>query len=114
MVIARQILSCVARVGQRFGATHVTSVLRGHASKQVVARGHERLSTFGLLGINARTGYFLSDASVARALRLVKGGANVRKLATDLYWWNDRTRADWCFDYHGATDAKPIPEETKA
>ena len=27
---------------------------------------------------------------LARALRLVKGGANVRKLATDLYWWNDR------------------------
>ena len=48
-ILARQILSCVARVGQRFGATHVASVLRGHASEQVVARGHERLSTFGLL-----------------------------------------------------------------
>ena len=48
-LIARQILSCVARVGQRFGATHVTSVLRGHASDQVVARGHDTLSTFGLL-----------------------------------------------------------------
>ena len=48
VVLARQILSCVARVGQRFGATHVASVLRGHASKQVVARGHESLSTFGL------------------------------------------------------------------
>ncbi len=49
MVIARQILSCVARVGQRFGVAHVANVLRGHASKQVVTRGHERLSTFGLL-----------------------------------------------------------------
>ena len=49
VVLARQILSCVARVGQRFGATHVASVLRGHASDQVVSRGHERLSTFGLL-----------------------------------------------------------------
>ena len=48
-ILARQILSCVARVGQRFGATHVASVLRGHASEQVVARRHERLSTFGLL-----------------------------------------------------------------
>jgi ATP-dependent DNA helicase RecQ len=47
--LARQILSCVARVGQRFGAVHVASVLRGHASDQVVARGHEKLSTFGLL-----------------------------------------------------------------
>ena len=48
-LLARQILSCVARVGQRFGATHVASVLRGHASDQVVARGHNTLSTFGLL-----------------------------------------------------------------
>ncbi|MCC7416194.1 MAG: DNA helicase RecQ [Acidobacteria bacterium] len=49
VVLARKILSCVARVGQRFGAAHVTSVLRGHASEQVVARGHDALSTFGLL-----------------------------------------------------------------
>jgi ATP-dependent DNA helicase RecQ len=49
IVLARQILSCVARVGQRFGATHVASVLRGHASDAVLARGHEKLSTFGLL-----------------------------------------------------------------
>ena len=47
--LARKILSCVARVGQRFGATHVASVLRGHASEHVVARGHDKLSTFGLL-----------------------------------------------------------------
>ncbi len=49
VVVARKILSCVVRVGQRFGATHVSSVLRGHASEQVAARGHDRLSTFGLL-----------------------------------------------------------------
>src|SRR5262249_33163376 len=47
--LARKILSCVARVQQRFGATHVASVLRGHASDQILARGHEKLSTFGLL-----------------------------------------------------------------
>jgi ATP-dependent DNA helicase RecQ len=55
VVLARKILSCVMRVGQRFGATHVASVLRGHASDQVIARKHGTLSTFGLL----------SDASVA-------------------------------------------------
>ena len=48
-VLARQILSCVARVGQRFGATHVADILRGRASEQVVARQHDTLSTFGLL-----------------------------------------------------------------
>ena len=49
VVVARKILSCVARVGQRFGATHVTNVLRGHAGDLVTARGHDKLSTFGLL-----------------------------------------------------------------
>ncbi len=49
VTLARKILSCVVRVGQRFGATHVASVLRGQASEQVVARGHDALSTFGLL-----------------------------------------------------------------
>jgi ATP-dependent DNA helicase RecQ len=49
VVVARKILSCVARVGQRFGATHVANVLRGQATEQVVARGHDQLSTFGLL-----------------------------------------------------------------
>ncbi len=51
---------------------------------------------------------------LARALRIIKGAANVRRLAADLYWWNDKTRTNWCFDYHGATDAKPTPEETNA
>ena len=49
VALARKILSCVARVEQRFGATHVANILRGHASAQVVARGHAQLSTFGLL-----------------------------------------------------------------
>ena len=49
VVIARKILSCVVRVGQRFGATHVASVLRGQTTEQIVARQHDTLSTFGLL-----------------------------------------------------------------
>jgi len=47
--IARKVLSCVARVGQRFGAAHVANVLCGSGNEQVAARGHDRLSTFGLL-----------------------------------------------------------------
>ena len=49
VTIARKILSCVARVGQRFGAAHVANVLCGSESEQVTSRGHQRLSTFGLL-----------------------------------------------------------------
>jgi ATP-dependent DNA helicase RecQ len=49
VVVARKVLSCVARVGQRFGAAHVTNVLRGSETDQVTARGHAMLTTFGLL-----------------------------------------------------------------
>ncbi|MGE0443878.1 MAG: DNA helicase RecQ [Vicinamibacterales bacterium] len=47
--VARKILSCVARVQQRFGAGHVVNVLRGQRLEAVIARGHHELSTFGLL-----------------------------------------------------------------
>ena len=50
VVLARKILSCVARVGQRFGAAHVANVLCGSDTEQVRSRQHDRLSTFGLLG----------------------------------------------------------------
>jgi ATP-dependent DNA helicase RecQ len=49
VMLARKVLSCVARVGQRFGAAHVTNVLRGTATDQVTARRHDGLTTFGLL-----------------------------------------------------------------
>jgi ATP-dependent DNA helicase RecQ len=48
-VVAQKILSCVLRVGESFGAGHVTDVLRGRATDKVAERGHQRLSTFGLL-----------------------------------------------------------------
>ncbi|HUQ73270.1 MAG TPA: DNA helicase RecQ [Burkholderiales bacterium] len=45
---AQQLLSCVYRTGQRFGAMHVIDVLRGEATEKVTQRGHEQLSTFGI------------------------------------------------------------------
>jgi ATP-dependent DNA helicase RecQ len=45
---AQQLLSCVYRTGQRFGAMHVIDVLRGEATAKVAQRGHDKLSTFGL------------------------------------------------------------------
>ena len=48
-VIAQKIVSCVARVRESFGVGHVVSVLRGETIAQVTSRGHDKLSTFGLL-----------------------------------------------------------------
>ncbi|OHV90111.1 DNA helicase RecQ [Mesorhizobium sp. ORS 3428] len=44
---ARIILAAVAQTGERFGAAHVIDVLLGHETEKVLARGHERLASFG-------------------------------------------------------------------
>lgn len=48
-VMAQKIMSCVVRTGQHYGASYVADVLMGTASDRVVQRGHEALSTFGLV-----------------------------------------------------------------
>ena len=45
---ARKALSCVFRVGQRFGMGHVIEVLRGSHSQRITSLGHDRLSTYGI------------------------------------------------------------------
>jgi ATP-dependent DNA helicase RecQ len=51
-MLAQKILSCVARVKEGFGIGHVVSVLRGENLEAVRRRGHDQLSTFGLLKVN--------------------------------------------------------------
>ncbi len=44
----RKALSCVYRVGQRFGMGHVIDVLRGGQTERIAALGHDHLSTYGI------------------------------------------------------------------
>ncbi len=48
-VIAQKILSCVARVNQRFGVGHVVDVLAGADTERIRHMRHHELSTYGLL-----------------------------------------------------------------
>ena len=48
-VLAQKVLSCVARVEQRFGVEHVVDVLSGASSERILRWGHEKLSTYGIL-----------------------------------------------------------------
>ena len=45
---AQKFLSCVIRTEERFGAGHVTNVLRGSKAETVLSRGHDKLSTYGI------------------------------------------------------------------
>ena len=45
---ARKALSCVYRVGQRFGIGHVIEVLRGAKTQRIYDLRHDQLSTYGI------------------------------------------------------------------
>jgi ATP-dependent DNA helicase RecQ len=90
-IVARKILSCVARVRQTWGTAHVTDVLVGRASEKVVASRHHELSTFGLLkkesGAAVRgfieqlvaEGLLVRDGDPYPVLRLTTAGAQLLK-----------------------------------
>ena len=90
-VVARKILSCVARVRQTWGTAHVTDVLVGRASEKVLASRHHELSTFGLLekesGAAVRgfieqlvaRGLLLRDGDPYPVLRLTTAGTQLLK-----------------------------------
>jgi ATP-dependent DNA helicase RecQ len=45
---AMKALSCVYRVGERFGARHIIDVLRGGKGQRIIELKHDRLSTYGI------------------------------------------------------------------
>ncbi|CAM3793976.1 DNA helicase RecQ [Rheinheimera salexigens] len=57
--LAQKALSCVYRVGQRFGMHHVIDVLRGSQSQKIIEMGHDKLSTWGI-GKEQTHDYWLS------------------------------------------------------
>lgn len=57
--LAQKALSCVYRVGQRFGMHHVIDVLRGSQSQKIIELGHDKLSTWGI-GKDISHDYWLS------------------------------------------------------
>ena len=45
---ARKAFSAILRTGESFGAEHLIAILRGERGEKVLARGHDRLPTFGV------------------------------------------------------------------
>jgi ATP-dependent DNA helicase RecQ len=87
VVLAQKILSCVARVKQTWGSSHLADVLIGRATDKVVSAGHDRLSTFALLKEESMAairgyieqlvgdGYLLRDGDPYPVVRLTPSGA---------------------------------------
>ena len=49
LVTAQKVLSCVVRLRESWGAGHVVKVLTGASDKRLLERGHDTLTTYGLL-----------------------------------------------------------------
>lgn len=73
-IAAQKFLSCVLRTGERFGMTHIINVLRGSRAKEVLSRGHEKLSTYGI------GNEYSSEQWKVLARQMVKGGLMVQDL----------------------------------
>ena len=56
---AQKVLSCIFRLGQRFGINHLIEVLRGSKGAPIVDRGHDKLTTWGI-GKDKSHEYWLS------------------------------------------------------
>lgn len=49
LTVAQKILSCVARVKERFGAGHIVAILHGDNTEGVRKWSHEQLTTYGIM-----------------------------------------------------------------
>jgi ATP-dependent DNA helicase RecQ len=93
LIVAQKILSCVARVEERFGAGHVISVLRGEDNEKVRKFGHDRLSTYGLLRDHSTADVrdwihqLLSQKVLAQEMLILSSGQQVPLLKLNEASW---------------------------
>jgi len=98
LVVAQKILSCVLRLGQRFGGAYTALVLTGSRDQRILDNGHDGLSTYGLLaehdtravhdwieqltgqGFLAKTGDYNVLVVTAEGRRVLKGELTPRLL----------------------------------
>lgn len=93
---AKKALSCVYRVGERFGMMHVIEVLRGSKNQRLLDFGHNKLSTFGIGANNTANewenifrqlihlGYLAQDFSRFGVLKLTPAARPVLKGETEV------------------------------
>ena len=81
-VIAQKALSAALRTGERFGAGHLISVLRGEPTDKVRQHRHDRLPTFGVGAEIGKTLWrsYLRQLVAADVLKIDIGGYGALKL----------------------------------
>lgn len=96
--VGQKILSCVVRLEERYGADYTAKVLVGSSEQRIVERGHQELSTYGILaqfplrtvrdwteqlvgqGFLDKTGEYNTLSLTAAGRQLLAGAASPRLL----------------------------------
>ncbi len=101
---AQKALSCVFRLGERFGVGHVVDVLRGSKNQRIMDLGHDRLSTYGigadkssefwrsLIRQLVHLGYLRQDMGEYPVLKLTPAAAALLRGDAELRLAKPRTR----------------------
>ncbi|HVT45232.1 MAG TPA: RecQ family ATP-dependent DNA helicase [Thermoanaerobaculia bacterium] len=96
LVIAQKILSCIVRLRDPFGGNDIASVLRGERLERIRRRGHDTLSTYGILSAHAReeitawigqlvgAGLLQQEEGLYPVIRLTALGRQIFRGATDV------------------------------
>ncbi|MCC6359931.1 MAG: HRDC domain-containing protein, partial [Phycisphaerales bacterium] len=111
-VVAQKILSCVARVKERFGVGHVVDVLTGASTARIAQFEHDKLSTYGLLRdlgkprVTSLVNQLLDQGLLARRTMEVKGMSVPVLALNDASWEVLRNERP----VHFRKDAEPVQE----
>jgi len=115
---AQKLLSCIYRVGQKFGVHHVIDVLRGAKNASLLQLGHDQLSTYGIgkeqseahwLSVCRQLihqGVILQDITARGALRLQEGARAILKGELSLMLASSRSQETVGKKYY-----KPVYDE---
>ncbi|QDT14325.1 DNA helicase RecQ [Alienimonas californiensis] len=90
LILGQKIVSCVYRLEQRFGGNHTADVLTGSKSEAVLSKGHDSLSTYGLLSDHPKKAVrdwieqlvgqgFLAKVGEYATLRITEAGQQLLK-----------------------------------
>lgn len=83
LIIGQKIASCVLRLNQQYGGDYTAKVLIGSGETQIVERGHDGLSTFGILkSENKRTVRDWIEQLVGQEFLVKEGEFNVLKVTS--------------------------------
>ncbi|TCK17934.1 ATP-dependent DNA helicase RecQ [Thiogranum longum] len=119
---ARKALSCVYRVGQRFGVKHVVDVLRGADTERIRSLGHSQLSTWGIGAHHSEQvwmsiirqlihhGYLLQDIAAYSVLKLTDAARPLLRGEENLELALPRVKAKAKKKPAAARDAGPYDE----